>query len=111
LLARRLLSQAITLIETEEGGPMKRESLGNWFREICDAAGCPGSAHGLRKRAATRLAKAGANFVQLRAYFGWTTDRMPSLYTQAVEREEAALAAAAKVGASDAIIPLFDDEE
>ncbi len=36
---------------------------------------------------------------------------MPSLYTQAVEREEAALAAAAKVGASGAIIPLFDDEE
>ena len=103
--------KGLTFIETEEGGPMKKESLGNWFREICDAAGCKASAHGLRKRAATRLAKAGANFVQLRAYFGWTTDRMPSLYTQAVEREEAALAAAAKAGASGAVIPLFDDED
>ncbi len=91
---------------------MTKESLGNWFREACSAAGCPGSAHGLRKRAATRLAKAGANFAQLRAYFGgWTTDAMPSLYTQAVERQEAALAAAAKGGASGEVIPLFDDED
>ena len=36
---------------------------------------------------------------------------MPSLYTQAVEREEAALAAAAKGGASGEVISLFDDED
>jgi hypothetical protein len=33
------------------------------------------------------------------------------LYTRAIEREEAALAAAGKAGASGAIIPLLDDEE
>lgn len=89
---------------------MKKESLGNWFREACEAAGCPGSAHGLRKRAATRLAKSGANFAQLRAYFGWTSDKMPSLYTQAVEREEAAMAAAEKGGFGE-IIALFGDDD
>jgi len=36
---------------------------------------------------------------------------MPSLYTQAVEREEAALAAGAEGGASGEVISLFDDED
>jgi hypothetical protein len=34
-----------------------KESFGNWFRGACQAAGVPGSAHGLRKAGATRAAE------------------------------------------------------
>ena len=58
------------------GQPMKKESFGNTFREACRAAGVPGSAHGLRKLAAIRLALAGATIPQLNAIFGWTGSEM-----------------------------------
>ena len=55
---------------------MKKESFGNTFREACRAAGVPGSAYGLRKLAAIRLALAGATIPQLNAIFGWTGSEM-----------------------------------
>jgi hypothetical protein len=43
------------------------ESFGNEFREACRAAGAPGSAHGVRKIAATRAAENGAAVAELAA--------------------------------------------
>ena len=64
------------------GCPMTKESLGNWFKDACKAAGVPGSAHGLRKAGATRAANNGATGAQLNAIFGWSGEKMAALYTR-----------------------------
>jgi integrase len=73
------------------GNPFTKESFGNEFREACRAAGVHGSAHGVRKIAATRAANAGATVAQLEAIFGWSGGRMASLYTQSADRKRLAL--------------------
>jgi len=44
------------IVSEETGQPMAKESFGDWSREICKAAKRPGSARGLRKGLATKLA-------------------------------------------------------
>lgn len=75
-----------TFISTIHGTPMTKEFFGNLFREACDAAGVKGSAHGLRKAAATKLAEAGATVAELNAVFGWSGAKMASLYTAKADR-------------------------
>jgi integrase len=87
----------LSFICGERGRPMVKESFGIWFRRACDAAGCPGSAHGLRKAAATRAAENGATVAQLRALFGWRDDAMPSLYTRSADTVRLASEAATKL--------------
>ena len=72
----------LTFIVGANGKPLAKEVFGNLFRKACDAAGVSGSAHGVRKIAATRAAENGATVAQLKAIFGWTDDAMPSLYTR-----------------------------
>ena len=76
---------------------MVKESFGIWFRRACNAAGCPGSAHGLRKAGATRAAENGATVAQLRALFGWRKDQMPALYTKSADTTRLAMEAASKL--------------
>ena len=57
----------LAFIAGERGKPMTKESFGNWFREACQSAGVPGSAHGLRRAGPTRAAENGAT----------TTGRLP----------------------------------
>jgi integrase len=52
-----------------------------------------GSAHGLRKIAATRAANNGATVAQLEAIFGWSGGGMASLYTRAADRRRLAVQA------------------
>jgi integrase len=61
----------LTFIAGERGRPLKKESVGAWFRRACREANVPGSAHGLRKAGATRAANNGATEAQLEAIFGW----------------------------------------
>jgi len=84
----------LTFLVTERGMPFAKESFGNWFREACREAGCPGSAHGLRKAGATRAAENGATVNQLMALFGWKTEKMALLYTRKADRKRLAAAAA-----------------
>lgn len=79
-----------TIIATVDGRPMTKESLGNFFRDACIAAGVPGRAHGLRKAGATRAAEAGATPHQLNAIFGWEGIKMGELYTRAADRRKMA---------------------
>jgi len=79
---------------SETGKPWVKESFGNWFGEACRKAGCPGSAHGLRKAGATRAAERGASERQLMAIFGWSTGRMAQHYTRAADRTRLARDAA-----------------
>jgi integrase len=81
----------------ERGQPMTKESFGNWFGDVCKAAGVRKSAHGLRKAGAARAATAGATTAQLKAIFGWTDEKMPSLYTESADRERLARDAMSKL--------------
>jgi integrase len=77
--------------------PMSKESFGNAFRVACDAAGVKGSAHGVRKIAATRAANKGATVAELEAIFGWRGGTMASLYTREADRRRLALGAMYKL--------------
>jgi integrase len=79
----------LTFIAGENGRPLSKGSFTNAFREACRKAGVPGSAHGVRKIAATRAANAGATVAQLEASGG----RMASLYTRSADRERLAKSA------------------
>jgi site-specific recombinase XerD len=95
----------LAFVVGERGNPMTKESFGNWFREICQEAGCAGSAHGLRKALATRLANEGATTHELEALFGWRGGGMASLYTRRANRTKLAGSAMDKLsserGAND----------
>lgn len=76
----------LTFISGETGRPLTKESFGNEFRKACRAAGVPGSAHGVRKIAATRAAENGATVAELEAIFGWHGGGMASHYTREADR-------------------------
>ena len=81
----------LTYICGADGRPMTKESFGNWFRKACNTADVSGSAHGVRKLAATIMAERGATEAELKAAFGWTTSDQPTLYTRAADRRRLAL--------------------
>jgi len=87
----------LAFIAGNRGQPMTKESFGNWFRSACRAAGCPGTAHGLRKALATRLANEGATTLELEALFGWRGGGMASLYTRKADRTKLAESAIDKL--------------
>ena len=87
----------LTFICGERGQPFTKESFGNEFRKACTAAGVSGSAHGVRKIAATRAANSGATVAELEALFGWTGGTMASLYTRAADRDRLARGAIHKL--------------
>lgn len=88
----------ITFIATMAGRPFVKEGFGNRFREVCDEAGVPGSAHGLRKAGATRAANNGATERQLNAIFGWSEGAQESaVYTRDADRRRLAQDAMGKL--------------
>lgn len=76
----------LTYLHTANGKPFTPPGFTNWFRDECRSAGVPGSAHGLRKAAATQMAEAGATERQLMAVFGWTSGKQATHYTRAADR-------------------------
>jgi integrase len=90
----------MAFIVGENGRPLTKESFGNMFKDACKAAGVPGSAHGVRKIAATTAANNGATVAQLKALFGWTSDAMPALYTKTADRRRLAIESAHKLETS-----------
>lgn len=87
----------LTFICGESGKPLTKESFGNLFKDACVAAGVPGSAHGVRKIAATTAANNGATVAQLEAIFGWRGGTMASLYTRGADRVRLAKEAMGKL--------------
>ena len=98
----------LTFIVGAYGKPLTKESFGNLFRAACKAAGVPGSAHGVRKIAATRAADAGATEAELMAIFGWTDSKMATHYTRTANRKRLAAQAMEKLNASRTSIPAPD---
>ncbi|SRR6266511_626064 len=87
----------LTFIVGETGEPLTKGSFGNAFRRAAIAAGVPGSAHGVRKIAATRAANHGATVAELEAIFGWSGGAMASLYTRSADRARLAVEAMHKL--------------
>ena len=93
VLAETLLAGptgALTFICGANGHPLTKETFGNLFRQACKEASVPGSAHGVRKLAATRMADNGATEAQLMAVFGWTDPKMAAHYTRTANRKRLA---------------------
>jgi integrase len=87
-----------TFLVTHFGKPYTAPGFGNWFRELCDAAGCPDvSAHGLRKATARRLAEIGCTEHQIAAITGHASLSEVQRYTKAADRKRMAREAMAKL--------------
>jgi integrase len=95
----------LTFVAGANARPLTKESFGNEFKAACKLAGVPGSAHGVRKIAATRAADNGATEAQLMAIFGWTDPKMAAHYTKTANRKRLAGEAMAKLNACGTSIP------
>lgn len=88
-----------TFVLSAEGEPFgRKESFGNAFADAARAAGVNKSAHGIRKTAATRSAEMSATTEEMKALFGWESDRMASHYTKDASRKRLAENARDKIG-------------
>jgi integrase len=89
---------ALSFLATAKGTPFAKESFGTWFRKACDAAGVPGSCHGLRKIAAIRCAENGATEAEMNAMFGWSDrSRESAVYIRKASREKLGVAASERM--------------
>lgn len=98
IIAASKTGDLVLIGNLKTGAPIRKEALGNWFREAAVAAGVNGNCHGLRKAAAVRLAEAGATIFELNAVFGWSGTSMASLYVDKANRKRLADSAAARLG-------------
>jgi len=81
-----------------QGRPYKPETLGNWFKDQCKAAGLPHcSAHGLRKAGARRIAERGGTEHEVMAFMAHATPKEGATYTKTASRARMADSALAKV--------------
>ena len=87
----------LSFLMTAHGAPFSDAGFGNWFADICKAAGVPGRAHGLRKAAAVRLAESGATQQEIKAWTGHSSDDEVRRYTEAANQARLADAGAAKM--------------
>jgi integrase len=96
----------LSIIASRKRQPLRKEVVGNLFKEACIAAGIHGkSAHGIRKAAATRAANNGATVATLEAIFGWEGGQMAALYTKAADRRRLAAEHMEKLSKTGTSIP------
>ena len=96
----------LAIIASKKGQPLRKEVVGNLFKEACEAAGIHGkSAHGIRKAAATRAATKGATVATLEAIFGWEGGQMAALYTESADRRRLAAEHMGKLSKTGTSIP------
>jgi integrase len=87
-----------TFLVTQHGKPYVAAGFGNWFRDLCNEAECPGvSAHGLRKATATRLADIGCSEHEIASILGHTSIAVVEIYTRAANRKRLAQSAMRKL--------------
>jgi integrase len=87
-----------TFLVTSFGKPFTPAGFGNWFRELCDQAGCPDiSAHGGRKATARRLAEIQCTPHMIAAITGHASLAEVQRYTEAADRKRMAREAMKKL--------------
>jgi integrase len=94
----------LTLLTTKSGKPYDADAFSVQFRTWCDAAGVPGSFHGLRKAACRRLAEAGCSASEIAAVSGHATLAEVSRYTKAADQAKLARAALGRI-ANESVKP------
>lgn len=104
----------LTYIAGANGRPLKANSLGNSFRDWCNAADLPQcSLHGLRKAAATRLAELGCTEHEIMSITGHMTSKEVTRYTRAARqrvRAESALSRLSSEPTQNESVPLLDGQ-
>lgn len=89
-LARELAlmpRDVMVLIHHGKGLPYKPETLGNWFKDQCKAAGLPHcSLHGIRKGQATAIADRGGTEFEVMAFLAHATPKEAATYTRKADR-------------------------
>jgi integrase len=81
----------LSFLVTHQGQPYVAAGFGNWFREQCDAAGCPDvAAHGLRKATATRLADLGCSDKMIASILGHRSSAVVNVYTRGADQRRLA---------------------
>jgi integrase len=87
-----------TFLVTHFGKAYTAPGFGNYFRELCNAAGCPDiSAHGGRKATARRLAEMGCSANQIASITGHASLSEVQRYTKAADRKRMAQEAMTKL--------------
>jgi len=77
----------LVLIHHGKGLPYKPETLGNWFKDQCKAAGLPHCAlHGIRKGMATAIADGGGTEFEVMAFLCHATPKEAATYTRKADR-------------------------
>lgn len=98
----------LTFLVTAHGKPFSAAGFGNWFREMCNAAGLPQcSAHGLRKAQARRLAEAGCSAHEIASITGHKTLSEVQRYAEQASQAKLAEAAIRTVSGTS-IVPLSE---
>lgn len=87
----------MTFLVTEWGQPFSVKGFGQWFVRKARAAGCIGTAHGMRKAGATIMAENGASEHELMAVFGWKDIRQAAHYTREANRKKTGMSGSAKI--------------
>lgn len=84
---RHVPAEQILFLTHGRGRPYKPETLGNWFKKQCKAAGLAHcSAHGLRKAGARRIAEAGGTEHEVMAFLAHATPKEGATYTRKASR-------------------------
>jgi integrase len=87
-----------TFLVTHLGAPYTAPGFGNWFRKICNAAGCHDvSAHSFRKATARRLAEIGCTTHEIASITGHASLKEVERYTEAANRKKLARKAMSKL--------------
>ena len=96
-LAQLLEGQMMLVAHGAKGLPYKPETLGNWFRKRCNAAGLPHcSLHGIRKGQATAIADHGGTEFEIMSFLAHATPKEAATYTKKVGRAKGADSGLAK---------------
>lgn len=79
--------EIMLLVHHSEGQAYKPETLGNWFKDQCCAAGLPHcTLHGIRKGQATRIVNSGGTPDEVMAYLAHKTNAEGATYTKKANR-------------------------
>lgn len=80
------------------GGPLAKDSFGNWFGDAARAAGIQKNAHGVRKLSATITAELGGSAYELMAHYGWKNIKEAEIYTRGADRARLGAASSKRIG-------------
>ena len=99
---RKLIEQTpragkVTWIVSARNQPFEGDYFSRWFKDACKEAGVPGTPHGLRKAAASRLAELGCTEREIMAITGHTTSREVDRYAKSARQKVLAKSAMDKM--------------